>query len=183
MKEIQLSRGYKAIVDDEDYDRLSQWRWNISTCNGGVYPTRGERIEGTKPQRRRVVRMHVEIMNPPAGMLVDHINGDTLDNRRCNLRVCTKGQNQMNMRRNSRNTSGYRGVHWNKKNKKWTAIIRVANRKHYLGLFESVEAAATAYAEASRKYHGEFGRPDLPQTVLGFLAVALLFLPVLLGAN
>ncbi len=181
MKEIELSRGYKAIVDDEDYERLSQWRWNISTCNGGVYATRWERESGSK--RRQLIRMHVEIMNPPAGMLVDHINGNTLDNRRCNLRACTKGQNQMNMRRNSRNTSGYRGVHWNKKNKKWTAMIRVANKKHYLGLFESVEAAATAYAEASRKYHGEFGRPDLPQTVLGFLAVLLLFLPALLGAN
>lgn len=181
MKEIQLSRGHKAIVDDEDCDRLSQWRWNISTCNGGVYATRWERESGS--ERRQLVRMHVEIMNPPAGMLVDHINGDTLDNRRCNLRVCTKGQNQMNMRRNSRNTSGYRGVHWNKKNKKWTAMIRVANKKHYLGLFESVEAAAAAYAEASRKYHGEFGRPDLPQTVLGFLAVLLLFLPALLAGN
>lgn len=183
MKEIQLSQGYKTIVDDEDYERLSQFSWGISTCNSGVYPTRSEPIEGTKPARRRAIRMHVEIMNPPAGMLVDHINGDTLDNRRCNLRVCTKGQNQMNMRRNSRNTSGYRGVHWHALRGKWVAMIKVNGERHYLGLFESVEAAATAYAEASRKYHGEFGRPDLPQTVLGFLAVLLLFLPALLGAN
>ena len=181
MKEIELSRGYKAIVDDEDYERLSQWAWKISTCNSGVYATRW--VPESDSNRRQLVRMHVDIMNPPTGMLVDHVNGDTLDNRRCNLRVCTKGQNQMNMRRNSRNTSGYRGVHWHAKCGKWVAMIKVNGERHYLGLFESVEAAAVAYAEASRKYHGEFGRPDLPQTVLGFLAVALLFAPVLLGAN
>jgi hypothetical protein len=91
-------------------------------------------------------------------MQVDHINGNTLDNRKENLRICTQNQNGKNRLLNKNNVSGYKGVTYKKANKLWCAQIVVNYHKMYLGLFTTAEAAALAYNEAAKKYHGEFAK-------------------------
>jgi hypothetical protein len=91
-------------------------------------------------------------------MCVDHINGNTLDNRRSNLRVCTHAENMRNRRKNSNSSSGYKGVFWDNHYKKWSSYIRVNNKRIYLGRFDDSKVAYEAYVAASKKYHGEFGR-------------------------
>ncbi len=94
------------------------------------------------------------------GMIVDHINGDTLDNRRANLRVCTMAQNVRNRKKPRTNTSGYKGVHWMPRHKKWMAKITCAGKHIFLGLFDDPAEAHAAYCAAAKKYHGDFARFD-----------------------
>ena len=91
-------------------------------------------------------------------MVVDHINGDTLDNRKCNLRICTQADNIKNRKKDIDNSSGYKGVNWSKSNKKYLARICVNKKIIYLGYHATAELAYSAYCEASKKYHGEYGR-------------------------
>jgi hypothetical protein len=95
-------------------------------------------------------------MNPPDGMMVDHINHDTLDNRRFNLRVCTKTQNQFNAKLRRDSTSGYKGVGFHKVTQKWMAYIRANNVQYHLGLFKTIREAVIARNVAAIKYHGEY---------------------------
>jgi hypothetical protein len=92
------------------------------------------------------------------GIEVDHINGNTLDNRKSNLRLCSHKENGRNRKLNKNNTSGAKGVNWDKHALKWKCEIRINTKKLYLGLFAEIEQAKKAYAEASKKYHGEYGR-------------------------
>lgn len=156
MKEIQLSRGYITIVDDADFDWLSQWKWTaIKYVNGTVYAVRRARV--SEDRSRRPIPIHRVILNAPIDMVVDHINHDPLDNRRENLRICTRAQNNKNLRRNKRNTSGYKGVYWDALGGKWATKIRLDNKYIWLGRYDKIEDAAEAYRKASLQYHGEFG--------------------------
>lgn len=94
----------------------------------------------------------------PDGMAIDHINGNPLDNRLENLRLATKTQNNMNRGATKRNTSGYKGVSWNKKDGNWQAKIRIDGRNHHIGSFNDKEAAYLAYCDYAKKHHGEFHR-------------------------
>jgi hypothetical protein len=152
MKNIQLTQGKVAIVDDADFEWLSQWPWFFST---GYAIRREGKLFG-----RKNIMMHRLIMNTPEGMDTDHINGDKLDNRRENLRVCTRSQNMQNTTRRSDNTSGYKGVDWDKENGKWRAEIKVDSRRINLGRYDSAEEAALAYDRAAREYHGEFANTN-----------------------
>ncbi len=97
-------------------------------------------------------------MGDPKGFLVDHINHDTLDCRRQNLRICSHIENVRNMKGpNSRNHSGFRGVHWFARQQEWRAAITLRGKRVYLGAFDTKEHAAEAYAVANKKYFGEFG--------------------------
>jgi hypothetical protein len=110
-KQISLSQGMFAIVDKDDFDYLNQWNWAVARRIGSPsYAIRGEWENG----KQKTVRMHRLVMNAPNGTQVDHINGNGLDNRRKNLRFCTTKQNLRNRGKNSRNTSGYKGVSWAK---------------------------------------------------------------------
>lgn len=164
-KQIQLSQRFNpkprpgspfyAIVDDADYEWLSQWRWCLlATSKGKIYATRRD------VHTNKFILMHRAILDAPPGMEVDHINGNTLDNRRENLRLVTHAQNCLNMRKKRTSKSPYKGITWNEHNQKWIAAIRINGRHTYLGSFLTPEAAHAAYAEASRKYHGAFSRPD-----------------------
>jgi hypothetical protein len=156
MREIQLTKGYKVIVDDDDYENLSAYRWYATAvCGHLVYAGRKVRCENGE---RKELLMHRVIMCAPDGMEVDHVNANTLDNRKCNLRLCSHMQNSQNQPKNSRNTSGYKGVSWNKKCAKWEVRIKVAGKRLTLGYFSDITAAAASYAEASREHHGDFGR-------------------------
>ena len=155
MREIPLTQGKVALVDDEDYETLARFRWRACR-NGNVYyaQRRGNKAIGEPT----VVYIHREILNAPNGSLVDHRDGDGLNNIRPNLRLVTRSQNLQNSRRSKRNTSGHKGVSWNKARGKWSANIGHDSELIHLGLYSTREEAYAAYCEASAKFHGAFGR-------------------------
>jgi hypothetical protein len=148
---ITLTRGMQVELDDEDFEALSHLKWYALAGGGGKF-------YAYRMQARKGFLMHRVIMNAPDGMEVDHKNGNTLDCRRNNLRIVTHGQNMMNSAIRSHNTSGLKGVSWNKQRQKWRADIRVSRRQINLGFFADKDVAYAAYCEASQKHHGEFGR-------------------------
>ena len=133
------------LIDEDDLERtLSCGLWGIK--NGYV------------SRLSKGIRLHRFLLDAPKDFFVDHINGDTLDNRKANLRLCNNQQNGCNSKLRSNNTSGYKGVHFSKKENKWISAI-MCNRKHYRqGCFHSKKEAALAYNKAAVKYHGEFAR-------------------------
>ena len=143
-KTIALTQGYVAIVNDEDYERLSSHSWSVTRNKLHVYAQR------RKSDGRGVVRMHREVIDAPPGYEVDHINGDTLDNRKENLRLCTKAQHQHNRRNSGTHSSRFKGV--GRHGSKWRAFIE----RSHLGVFESEEAAALAYDAEARRRFGSF---------------------------
>jgi hypothetical protein len=151
MKTIKLTLGKVAIVDNDDFDKLNQWKWN---CVNGY----AARLVSRKLGKRVMIYMHREILGTPDGMECDHINSNRLDNRKQNLRICNRSQNQANRSKSSNNTSGYKGVNWHKVNQKWRAKIKINGRSKYLGCFTDIEDAAKAYEKAAIEYFGEFAR-------------------------
>jgi hypothetical protein len=148
MKFIQLTQNKYAIVEDEDYEYLNQWKW---------YYHNGYAIRNVYRNRKLIkcIRMHRLIMNTPDDMEVDHINGNRSDNRKANLRNCTHAQNTRNAKPQARSKSGFKGVSWNKKNKKW---IVVARRNVYLGSFRDSRDAALVYDAWARKHYDEYAK-------------------------
>lgn len=143
MKEILLTQGKVALVDDEDYPELSKYRWCAHKDGNTYYAMRhSPTING----KRHTILMHVVISGTPKGMETDHINGNGLDNRRENLRVVTRRENTQN--RHSPKSSKYPGVTWHKQRGKWMAYINVGSKQHYLGLYENEETAGIVYAMA-----------------------------------
>lgn len=144
MKEIPLTKGKVTLVDDADYAWLLQQRWRFRSGYA----------------RSDKTSMHRLIMNAPRDMEVDHINGDTLDNRRKNLRLATVKQNRMNRSKHKITSSQYKGVSWEKRSSKWRARIKLNRKFIYLGIFASEIDAANAYDKAAHIYHGEFARAN-----------------------
>ena len=153
-RKIPLTQGKFAIVDPDDYPRLSKYKWRICKTKGKnvLYAERSIRRPNGKYSR---LLMHRQIIHVPEGYVIDHINGSGLDNRKANLRPATVAQNAWNSKkRNPR--SGYKGVCFAKDKGLWRAAI-VCNRKRiHLGYFKNKTDAAKAYDKAARKFHGEF---------------------------
>jgi hypothetical protein len=152
-KIIPLTQGKEAIVDDEDFEYLNQWKWRYS---GGRRP--GYAITGESFKKGGRFRMHRLIVNAPSNIDVDHINGNRLDNRRENLRFCNQSQNLANSKLQVNNTSGYKGVCWNKRIKKWHSQVGSRKNRKNLGEFNTAEEAAKAHDEAAKKLYGEFAK-------------------------
>ena len=149
---ISLTGGLSAIVDAADYEWLSKYRWRITWANSGyVYST----------MKGRQVLMHRLIMDPPVGMVVDHVNGSRWDNRRCNLRVCTQAQNLCN-RPGLSHTSRFKGVYRNPRTGKWMATISINRRTIYIGTFSDEVQAAHAYDRKARELFGAFAYLNFP---------------------
>lgn len=151
-KEVHLSRGHIAIVDAADFQRVSQYKWTVMKTKHRFYAY--HKIGS----RRTTELMHRFILSAPPGLQVDHINGDGLDNRRSNLRLCSNAENSRNQLKRRGTSSQYKGVCWNKAKNTWIAQIKVNYQVIYLGCFETEEEAHAAYCAASAKYHGDFGR-------------------------
>lgn len=151
MVEITLTKGKKALVDDEDYDWLNRWRWYYSQG----YAVRSVNISG----KRYTVGMHRLIMHAiNEGMDVDHIDGNRLNNCWTNLRYADARQNAMNRGLYRTNTSGKKGVYWSKSKNKWESAIRCKGKRYHLGVFSDIDDAARAYNEAALKHFGEYAR-------------------------
>lgn len=159
MKHILLDKGKKVIVDDEDFEKLNHQKWFFGARGYAIrtehrgYTPEGKRLTGT-------IWMHREIMQTPEGLFTDHVNGDTLDNRKSNLRVVTAAQNTRNSKTPTHNTSGFKGVSEDKRNlkNKWQSYITINNKKHHIGYFPTKEDAAEAYNRTAREIFGEYAR-------------------------
>jgi hypothetical protein len=154
-RKIYLDEGKWTILDPDDYYLFARFKWCLSGGRGKLYAVRGQMIS---PADSKMVRLHRLIMNAPDGLVVDHINGDSLDNRRANLRLVTHLQNHWNRRKKKNTTSLFNGVCFHKEKRKWTAYIDVAGKRIYLGSFDFEVDAAKTYDEAAKKYRGEFAR-------------------------
>ena len=153
---IPLTRGKYAIVDAADYAWLSQYKW---FANGnertGFYAARWL-------PNHKMLLMHRAIMDPPEGMIVDHINRNSLNDRRRNLRICTRKQNVRNGGPSRRSSSRFKGVSFCRKSGKWIASISYNGKSMYLGSFDDEIEAARAYDRKARELFGEFAYLNFP---------------------
>jgi hypothetical protein len=151
-RKIPLGRGLYALVDDDDYERVSKFNWHLhqSADRDGYYASSN-------------VKMHRLIINAPHGSVVDHINGNKLDNRKENLRFCTHAENAQNTRSRG-GSSRYKGVHYNRKNKKWMGAFVFNGTYYYCGMHDSEKDCARAVDKKRKEVCGEFATINLPET-------------------
>ena len=159
MRRIPLTKGKEALVDDADYEYLMQWKWYPVNSGSGhkLYACRNRRMVNYTYERGTCKMHKVEArrMGLPY-CRVDHWNGDGLDNRRRNLRPATNSLNLANRGPQANNTSGYKGVTWDRERQKWMAQIAIQGRHIFLGRFDDKCEAAQAYNEAASKHFGAF---------------------------
>ncbi len=156
MKEIKLTKGFSAQVDDEDYDRINQYKWYVKKDRNTYYAVRDSRKKG----KRRYFSMHREILNNPTGTLTDHKDRNGLNNQRSNIRVCTRLENNKNVHLRKDSTTGIKGVCFDKRSKRWCANIGFNGRLRWLGYFNTPKDAEKVYDEANIRLFGDFSSPN-----------------------
>ena len=155
MKYIKLANNKGvAIVDDCDFDILNKYKWHIITKGQISYARASIKVNG----KWKLARMHRLILNVPAGMETDHVNRNGLDNRKCNLRACTRSQNNANRVKKLGCASQYKGVCWRKDRQKWEVRVKKNRIVHWVGYFVDEIEAAIAYNERAVELIGEFAK-------------------------
>ena len=152
---IPLTRGKFAVVDSEDYPSLTRFQWFAEYGGKTFYAVR--------KQNGKSLKMHRWITNAPPHLVVDHIDHNGLNNTRKNLRLCTFAQNTRNATGNAHKTSKYKGVYWNRRIKKWVAVIQFNLKTHHLGYFTDETTAAHAYDKKAKQLHAQFACLNFPE--------------------
>jgi hypothetical protein len=147
MKKILLTQNRFTLVDDEDFEKLNKYNWCVSS---------GYAVGGTN--RNGHFKMHRIILGVKRGQEVDHIDGNRLNNQKSNLRIASRTQNQMNRKIQINNHSGFKGVSWCKRTKKWLVQIRVKTKTIFLGYFEERIDAANVYNETAKRFFGQYAK-------------------------
>lgn len=149
MAYIDLTQGKVALIDDEDYEYLSQWKWYYHKSG---YAVRTDYSTG----QQRSVKMHRLVNDTPIGYDTDHKNRNKLDNRKSNLRTATRSQNSSNYGVQAHNTSGHKGVRWHKVSNRWQSRISYQGVTITLGLYREYEDACNVYDNADIQLRGQF---------------------------
>lgn len=154
MPQIELSNGQAALVDADDYERVKNFTWTISPIGNTRYLMNRKMVKG----KSTCIFIHRMLLSAEPHQLVDHINGDGLDNRRCNLRIANKAQNSMNSKKRSDNTSGFRGVAFVPKANRYQAKLHFEGRRITSRFCKTAIEAAEAYKSLAIKHYGDFVR-------------------------
>ena len=157
MRYIELTKDKFAIVDDADFEWLSQWKWYAHASYRKYYAAR-------RDKNGQFIYMHRLITDAPNNLQIDHKNGNGLDNSRSNLRICTRSQNQANKIQTNQKSSIYKGVTWYKNYSKWMAQIHVQGKRKFIGYFSTEMEAAKAYDLKAKELFGEFAKLNMPKT-------------------
>ena len=157
MKYIELSKGYKAIVDDSDFEMLSGFAWHVVLTRnpGRIYASHSQWYPEIKKLKQISMHRMILGMSTP-NTPIDHADGNGLNNQRANLRWATRTQNSANRRKQKNNTSGYPGVSFNKRSKKWAAYIQKDGKMIGLGLFKTIEKAVKCRRAKSKELFGDY---------------------------
>lgn len=147
---IPLTKNRFAFIDRQDYDKIKQWKW---TCGGSIT----KKFYARRYSKGKTIYMHRQIMDFP-DLEVDHVNGNTLDNRRKNLRIATHTENSKNRMVNKNSSSQLKGIWWYEKLKRWQVYIKTDRKRKYLGVFKDKILASKAYNDAALKYHGKYAK-------------------------
>lgn len=161
MKKIPLTQGKFALVDDEDYEAISKYKWRLLSQPGKntCYAVRTKWRPETKDCRDQ--RMHRQLLGiTDSKTFVDHKDGNGLNNQKNNLRICTASQNLANARVSKSNSSGLKGVSWHKAAKKWQAYISFDKKRIHIGLFENINDAGAAYDKKAVQIYGAFAKTN-----------------------
>jgi len=161
MREIKTTQGFSAMVDNEDFDSLSAYKWHVNVGSDTMYAVCTERKNGI----RTSIKMHRLILGLKNSEICDHIDGNGLNNQKENLRIATKSQNNANKR--ATGLSKYLGVSLHKGSNKWRGQIKKNRKITHLGYFTEEEDAAQAYNTAATRIHGEFARLNVVKPLYG----------------
>jgi len=161
MKLIPLTQGKFAMVDDEDHEFLSTWKWMAAQNKVGRFYARRASYESGK---QKIIFMHRLINKTPQGNLTDHINGNSLDNRKANLRTCSNSENISNRGPTKNNAYGVKGIRFNQRTQKWDAQIGKDYKKYRSNGHTSADKAARAYDEMATLLHGNFAKLNYPKS-------------------
>lgn len=154
MRLVQLTRGKYAIIDSEDFSAVECYKWNYSNSGYAKTAVPHPTIKG----RQSYLYMHTLLMSTPKGMHVDHKDGNSLNNQRSNLRLCSHADNMRNSKIPKNNTSGYKGVGFLKRSGRWNACIYFMNKRIHIGNYTNKDDAARAYDTKATELYGEFAR-------------------------
>lgn len=162
MKEIHLTQNKTTLIDDEDYQLVSQFKWRTLGYTTQFGKTFYAITTIIKHNKRTTILMHRLILNAKSHEIIDHADLDGLNNQRYNIRKCSNSQNNMNSRSRKGTSSQFKGISWHKRNRKWQAAIKLYGKQYYLGLFNSEIEAARKFDEFATQLYGKFARLNFP---------------------